>query len=131
MHTATRSILLLILVGFFISATTAQLPPEIMADAYLLQVEQAVRYGDLDRDRTVIDKIRTLQDQHELDLDVEFYSRYARAAGALGMSDVVLESVVKYLAAAGREGQHYDDALALRNSAKAGSARGIESAQLS
>ena len=33
-----------ILIGF--SSTSARLPPEIRADAYLLQVEQAIRDGD-------------------------------------------------------------------------------------
>ena len=114
---------ILILFGF-ITAAFAQLPSEIMADAYLLQVEQAVRDGDLDRGRTVIHKIRTLQERHELDLEVEFYFRYATAAGTLGMSDLVLESVVKYLAAAGREGRHYGEALALMNRSRAGSSSG-------
>ena len=50
---------------------------------------------------------------------------------ALGISDVALESVVNYLAAAGREGQHYHDALALMNRAKAESSRGDVSDQLS
>ena len=136
MQTAIRSILVLILpilsilsilIGFF-SFASAQLPSEIIADAYLLQVEQAVLDGDLDRGRTVIHKIRTLQERHELDLEVEFYFRYARAADALGTADVALESVVKYLAAAGREGQHYDDALVLMNKSTAGSSRGDVSA---
>ena len=138
MQTAIPIIVVLIVFGF-ITPTSAQrfdvaqrpLPPEIMADAYLLQVEQAVRDGDLNRGKTVIQKIRSLQEQHELDLEIPFYFRYARAAGALGMSHVAFDSVVKYLAAAGREGQHYGEALALMNRAKAGSSRGDVSAQLS
>ena len=126
----TAFFLVVILLSSY-TATYAQLPPEIMADAYLLQVEQAIRDGDVDRGRTVIDKIRTLRNQHELDLEDELYFRYARAADALGMSDLALESVVMYLAAAGREGQYYDEALALMNTAKAGSSGGDVSAQLS
>ena len=86
------------LLGFW-TPTSAQLPPEIMVDAHLLLVEQAVRDGDLDRGRAVIDKIRVLQNQHELVMEVESYFRNARATGAIGMSDAALESVVKYLAA--------------------------------
>ena len=129
MQGIVRSLFVFVHLGSF-TAASAQLPPEIMADAYLLQVEQSVRDGDLDRGRTVIDKIRTLKNQHELDLDVEFYFRYARAAGAIGMYDVALESVVKYLAAAGREGQHYHNALALMNSVNGESSQGDVSAQL-
>ena len=130
MKSGTASSVIVILLCFF-NATSAQLPPEIRADAYLLQVEQAIRDGDFDLGRTVIQKIRSLQERHELNLEVEFYFRYARAAGALEMSDVALEFVLKYLAAAGREGQHYDDALALMNRAKAGSSRGDLLAKLS
>ena len=122
--------LVAVLLGF-VNVASAQLPSEIMADAYLLQVEQANRDVDVDRGRTVIQKIRSLQERHELNLEVEFYFRYARAAGALEMSDVALEFVLKYLAAAGREGQHYDDALALMNRSKAGSSRGDLLAKLS
>ncbi len=114
-------ILYILILSGISTPSSAQLPPEIMADAYLLQVEQAVRDGDLDRGRTVIHKIRTLKNQNELDLEVEFYYRYGKAADALGMSDVALDSVVKYLAAAGREGQHYGEALALMNSLRVGS----------
>ena len=130
MQTEIHIVFIQILFGFF-SATSAQLPPEIMADAYLLQVEQSIRDGDLDRGRTVIQKIRSLREQHELDLDVEFYFRYALAAGAVGMFGVALESVVKYLAAVGREGKHYHNALTLMNSVKGESSQGDVSAQLS
>ena len=102
-----------------------------MADTYLLQLEQAVSDGDVDRERAVIHKIRTLQEQYELDLSAGFFFRYAKSAGALEMHDQALESVVKYLAATGREGQHYGEALALMNRSTAGSSRGDVSAQLS
>ncbi len=79
----------------------------------------------------MIHKIRTLRNQHELDLEVEFNFRIARAAGALGMSQVAFESVVKYLAAAGREGQFHGEALALMNKSTARSSRGYVLAELS
>ena len=126
----TVGFLILILFGFF-TVASAQLPPEIRADAYLLQVEQAIRDGDLDRARTVIQNIRILQEQHDLDLQDEFHFRYAKAAGAIGMPEQALESVVKYLAAAGRQGQHYVEALELMNKAQAASSRVDVSAQLS
>ena len=64
-----------------------------------------------------IQNIRNLQEQHELDLPDEFHFRYAKAADVLDMPDQALESVVKYLAVSGREGQHYLEALALMNMA--------------
>ena len=130
MQTTIRGILVLILVDS-VTVSSAQLPPEIMADAYLLQAEQAVRDGDLDRGRTVIRKIRSLQEQHELDLPDEFCLRFAKAAVALGMPDVVLESIVTYLAATEREGQHYDEALAMMNSVQSVSSAIDVSARIS
>ena len=81
----------------------------------MLQVEQSIRGGDLDRARTAIQNIRNLQEEHELDLPDEFHFRYAKAADSLDLPERALESVVKYLAASGREGQHYLEALELMN----------------
>ena len=78
MQSVIRSIFILFLLGLFVAAA-AQLPPEIRVDAYLLQAEQDIRDGDLDRARTVIQNIRNLQEQHELDLPDEFHFRYANA----------------------------------------------------
>ena len=45
----------------------------------------------------------------------EFHFRYAKAADVLDLPDQALESILKYLAVSGREGQHYLEALALMN----------------
>ena len=114
MQSVIRSIFLVVSLGYF-TVVSAQLPPEIMADAYLLQVEQAIRGGDLDRARTVIQNIRNLQEQHDLDLSGEFHFRYAKAAASLDLPEQALVSIVKYLVMSGREGQHYVEALELMN----------------
>ena len=102
------------LLGFF-TVASAQLPPEIRADAYLLQAEQAIRNGDSFRAQAAIQNILHLQTEHELDLSGEFHFRYAKVADAVDLSDQALESVLKYLVASGREGQHYVEALTLMN----------------
>ena len=96
----------------------AQLPPEILADSYLLRAEQAIRDGDKDRARAEIDKIILLQKEPELDLSEEFHFRYAKTAAAAALPEQALEAVVKYLTAVGREGQHYVEALELMNQAQ-------------
>ena len=63
----------------------------------------------------MIQNIRNLQGQHELDLPDEFHFRYAKAADSVDLLDQALESVVKYLMVSGREGQHYLEALKLMN----------------
>ena len=114
MREVIRSFFIAVLLGFF-TVASAQLPPEIMADAYLLQAEQCIRNGDHNRVGDAVQNIHNLQEQHELDLPDEFHFRYAKAANAVDLSDQALESVVKYLTASGREGQHYLEALALMN----------------
>ena len=114
MQRMIRSIFILFLLGFF-TVASAQLPPEIRADAYLLQAEQAIRNGDLHRVQAAIQNILRLQNEHELDLSDEFHFRYAKVTDAVDLSDQALESVLKYLVASGREGQHYVEALALMN----------------
>ena len=56
MQRMIRSIFVLFLLGFF-TVTSAQLPPEIRADAYLLQAEQAIRNGDTFRAQAAIQNI--------------------------------------------------------------------------
>ena len=77
-----------------------------------------VRDGDQAQARAVIQKILELQKEHELDLPDEFHFRYAKAAASTDWPEQALESVVTYLSAAGREGQHYAEALELMNKAQ-------------
>ena len=113
MRAMISSVLILIVCGAV--PALAQLPPEIQADLYLLRAEQAIGEGNQTRARSEIDKIVLLEKEHELDLPEEFHFRYAKAADLANMPDEALESAVKYLTAAGREGQHYVEALALMN----------------
>ena len=117
MRTMIRSVLVSVLLGGF-SASAAQLPPDIIADSYLLRAEQAVRDGEYTRAQGEINKLLDLQKEHELDLPEEFHFRYAKAAATADWPEQALEAVVKYLAAAGREGQHYVEALELMNKAQ-------------
>ena len=110
MQRMIRSIFVVVTLGFF-TVASAQLPPEIRADAYLLQAEQAIRNGDLNRAQAAIQNILRLQKEHELDLPDEFHFRYAKAADVLGLSDQALESIVKYLATSGREGLQWQNGL--------------------
>ena len=130
MQSVIRSIFILFSLEFF-AVASAQLPPEIRADAYLLQAEQAIRNGDTFRAQAAIQNILRLQKEHELDLSDEFHFRYAKAADAVDLSEQALESVLKYLVASGREGQHYVEALALMNKTRDRSSGDVVASQLS
>ena len=99
--------------------SVGQLPPDIILDSYLLQVEQAVRDGDAAGARAAINKILALQKEHEVDLPDDFHFRDAKVADLSDLPEQALNAVVKYLAAAGREGRHYAEALELMNKAQA------------
>ena len=130
MQSVCRSFFVLFLLGFF-TVASAQLPPEIRADAYLLQAEQAIRNGDSFRAQAAIQNILRLQKEYKLDLSDEFHFRYAKIADAVDLFEQALESVVKYLTASGREGQHYVEALALMNKVKDRSSGDVVASQLS
>ena len=110
MRGVITSVLVLVSLGFF-TVAVAQLQPEILADAYLLQMEQAIRDGDADRAQAVMQDLLLLQEENEVDLANDFHFRYAKAAAAVNLPEQALESVVRYLAAVGRDGEHYVEAL--------------------
>ena len=113
MRGVISSVLVLVSLGFF-TVAAAQLPPEVQADAYLLEVEQSIGDGNYDRAWERLQGIVRLQSDNDFDLP-EFYFWYAKAAGAMNLPEQALESVTEYLTAAGREASHYAEALALLN----------------
>ena len=116
MRTIISGVLILILWGAV--PALAQLPPEIQVDFYLLRAAQAIDESDPARALVEIDKIILLQKEHELDLSDEFHFRYAQVAAAADLPEQALEAVVKYLTLAGRDGEHYVEALKLMNQAE-------------
>ena len=101
------------------AATALQLPPDMQADRYLLQAEERIERRNFAAAKQSLDRILVLQDQHGLELPQEFFFRYAEVVERLGLYDEAIESVTKYLTLAGRDGEHYRDALRLLNSAEA------------
>ena len=117
MQRVIGSVVVSVLLGGF-TVAIAQLPPDIMADSYLLRAEQAVRDGNHDRAQAVIQNLILLRAEHELVLPDEFHFKYAQVADAVDLPEQALEAVVKYLTEAGREGRHYEEALELMNKAQ-------------
>ena len=105
--------------GFFISAllglfvaASAQLPPEVIADKYLVQAEQLFEKKDYVAALNMMDKILALQKEHNITLLDEFHFKYAQIAFSVGSFQIALDAVSKYLSV-GREGEYYKEALAL------------------
>ena len=106
----------------------AQLPPEIEADRFLLQVETAIQEQDFQGAKTTIDRILELQAEHDLELPEQFSFQYAQVLERLGLYDEAMETVTRYLTRVGRAGEFYREALALLNDAESAKATAIEAA---
>ena len=117
MRRVIGSFLLAVLLGAFIEAA-AQLPPEIMADRYLVRVERLMAEKDHKAALEMMDKIVALQKEHNLTLPDEFHFKYAQIAMSAGAVKAALNSVNRYLAVAGRAGQFYREALELLDEAE-------------
>ena len=110
-----------VLLGGFPGAA-AQLPPEIMADFYLLQAERFLAEEDYGAALDAMNEVVALQSEHNLTLPHEFDFKYAQVALSAGLNDAAIDSVTRYLVAAGREGEHYREALELLDKAEAAKA---------
>ena len=114
MRGVISSVVVSVALGGF-TVVAAQLPPEIMMDRYLLRAERLMAEEDNAAALDVMREIVALQRQHDLTLPDDFHFKYAQLADLEDLPEQALGSVVKYLAAAGREGQHYVEALELMN----------------
>ena len=109
------SLLVCLAVGGF---ATAQLPPAIQADRYLVQAERELGSGDPATAVATLDRIMALQAEHGLDIPEVFWIRRAQASYDAGLHDLTIESIVRYLEITGQEGEHYVTALELYDAAE-------------
>ena len=97
--------------GCFTAA--AQLPPDVMVDKYLLEAKMLSDEKDHRGALEAMERIVALQKEHALTLPEAFSFHYAQAALAAGAVQGAIDSVNWYLTVAGRQGQHYREALEL------------------
>ena len=100
-------------------AAVPQLPPEIQADRYLLRAEEQLQEQDFAGAKETMDLILELQQEQDLELPVEFFFRYAQGSEGAGMLEDAIEYATRYLTEAGRDGEHYVEALRLLNTLEA------------
>ena len=99
-------------------AASFDLPPEIEADRYLRQAEQAVRDGNAETARSAMERLEALQQEHGLEPEPEDHYRYAEAWEAAGERQRAMAAAARYLRLQGREAEHYTAALDLMNRAE-------------
>ena len=111
----SRVSLLWVLLACFAAAelASAQLPPAILADRYLVQAERELGRGDPAAAVQTLDRIVALEAEHGLEIPDVFWFRRAEAAHAAGLHDLAIESVVRYFEISGQEGEQYLAALEL------------------
>lgn len=105
---------LLIIIGLNISLSVVALPPDMQADRYLVQVEKALKGGDKDYKKAakVMDKIMALKDQHNLQMPIEFYFKYAKVlVKGETKPNKAFAAINHYLTATGKSGANYFEAL--------------------
>ena len=102
-----------------VAEATAQLPPDIQADRYLIEAERHIGNRDYAAAKAALDRILELQAEHDLALPEAFWFKHAQVAQQAGDYAEAVESVTRYLTTAGRDGAHYREALELLDRAEA------------
>ena len=125
MRGVVGSVLIAVSLGSFTEAA-AQLPPEIMADRYLVQAERLMNEKDYKAALEAMEKIVALQKEHDLKLPDEFHFKYAQIAMSAGLLEAAIDAVSRYLVAAGRTGKFYREALELLDQAEQKQAEPIQ-----
>ena len=100
------------------AARNSQLPPVILIDRHLVRVDRLLAADDHQEASEVLNEIVALQREHDLTLPAEFHFAHAQVAFAAGLAEAAVTAANKYLAAAGRDGQFYRDALKLLDAAE-------------
>ena len=100
-------------VGLSVVQASIDLPPEMMADKYLIKAEQLHAKEDYAGALKLMEKVNALQKEYSIKLPDGFHFKYARTALSAGSIKIALESIDKYLSETGRKGEFYTDALAL------------------
>ena len=116
-----RALIGSVLVAVLLACVTVpatQLPPEILADRYLVQAERLMKEKDHAAALEAMNKIIALQKEHGLTLPDEFHFKYAQIAMSAGLFEAARAAVNRYLVAAGRAGKFYREALELLDQAE-------------
>ena len=100
-------------------ARSAELPPAIQADRYLMQAEKQFGDGDYAAALASLDGILALQAEHDLAIPDAFWFKHGQVSQEAGLHAQAVESVTRYLLTVGQGGEHYMAALELLDVAEA------------
>ena len=83
MRATVGSVMVAALLGGF-AGVSAQLPPEILADRYLVEAEQLIAKKEFGKSLRLMNKIIALQQEHNFTLPDVFHFKYAELALSAG-----------------------------------------------
>ena len=106
------SVLLGVWLGCF-TAASAQLPPQILLDRYLITLERFIVEKDPVSARETLEKIGYLEEVNDLITPEDFTLTVAQVEMLIGSLNVARERINKHLMRVGREGKYYQRALEL------------------
>ena len=94
------------------------LPPEIQVDRLMVQAERESGDGDPWSAAGTLDRALELYEQHGIEIPVAFWIERAQTFQSAGMYERSVEAAVRYLREAGTEGEHYQAALVVLDTAE-------------
>ena len=92
-------------------SSAGSLSPEMLLDKYLLEAEMLTGEKDHAGALEAMERVQALQQENGLTLPETFPFQFAQTAMAAGSFQAAIDAVNQYLSAAGREGEHYREAL--------------------
>ena len=93
-------------VGFATPASAQELPLEIQADRLMVKAECQIAAGQYGAALRTLDRILTLYAEHDLELPEPFWMKREEVAMGADDSLEAIESAMRYLEAADRDGEH-------------------------
>ncbi len=98
-------------------AAAQELPPEVRMDRYMVQVDRQLGNNQYAAALRSLDLVLELQQISGLELPESFWMKRAEVALGAGDSTEAITSVSRYLETAGRDAEHYTEALGLLDQA--------------
>ncbi|MDE2889275.1 MAG: hypothetical protein OXR72_13795 [Gemmatimonadota bacterium] len=109
----TRLSKFVLIVTCITSPAFSQLPPEIVLDKHLVELDNLLRNNDHRAALGLIETIVSFQKANGLTLPAAFHFKYATATFAVDSLFAARDAVNEYLSLTGKDGKHYKEALAL------------------
>ena len=98
-------------------AAAQELAPQVQVDRLMVQVDRQIAAEQFGAALLTLDRILELREQHNLELPEPFWMKRAEVAAGEEDYREVIASATRYLEFAGREGEHYEEALELLDAA--------------